>query len=128
MVPCRFFFFFQYGNKTNLQNQINTLQGQLTTSQNANDEAKATIKKVSAKSKVKKSKNFKITVTLSNNTVNGKYVFVSFNGKLYKAKVKNGVAKITIKKSALKKLGGKTVKYQIIYDQSYKNKSVKIKK
>ena len=77
---------------------------------------------------VKKSKKYTITVTL-NKKVKGKFVYVSFNGKVYKAKTNaQGIAKITIKKSVLKKLAGKKVKYQVISGNSLKNKTVKIKK
>ena len=104
------------------------LQSQLTAANNKANDANANLKKVKAASKVKKSKNFKITATL-NKKVKGKYVYVIFNGKSYKAKTnKNGVAKITIKKSALKKLGGKKVKYQILFGEKIVKKSVKVKK
>jgi hypothetical protein len=111
-----------------LTKQNNQLTSDLKTANSKADNANANLKKVKAASKVKKSKNFKITATL-NKKVKGKYVYVIFNGKSYKAKTnKNGVAKITIKKSALKKLGGKKVKYQVISGQKLINKSVKIKK
>ena len=94
----------------------------------ASNNANAKIKKIKAAKTVKKSKKYVITVTL-NKKVKGKIVFVAFNGKVYKAKTNaKGIAKVTIKKAALKKLAGKKVKYQVISGNSLKNKSVKVKK
>lgn len=94
----------------------------------ASNNANAKIKKIKAAKTVKKSKKYVITVTL-NKKVKGKVVFVAFNGKVYKAKTNaKGIAKVTIKKAALKKLAGKKVKYQVISGNSLKNKSVKVKK
>ena len=111
-----------------LQKQLNNANNQISTLKKQNSDANAKLKKVKAANKVKRSKNFKVTATL-NKKVKGKYVYVSFNGKTYKAKTnKKGVATITIKKSALKKIVGKKIKYQVIYGQKVINKSVKIKK
>ena len=83
--------------------------------------------------KVKKSaKKLVLTATLKKGkkALKGKTVKFKFKGKTYKAKTnKNGVAKVTIKKSALKKLKvGKTVKYQATYLKDIVKKSAKVKK
>ena len=110
---------------TKLTNDLNTANQKAAA---ANNNADTIIKKIKAAKSVKKSKKYTITVTL-NKKVKGKFVYVSFNGKVYKAKTNaKGIAKITIKKSALKKLAGKKVKYQVISGNSLKNKTVKIKK
>ena len=62
--------------------------------------------------------------------IKGKKLTFKFNGKTYKAKTdKKGIAKITIKKSVLKKLkAGKNVKYQVTYLKNTVKQSVKVKK
>ncbi|RAP50589.1 MAG: hypothetical protein BZ138_06515, partial [Methanosphaera sp. rholeuAM270] len=123
---------------TTIQNQDKTIQNQTQQITEANNKAtvaeqkanQATvpIKTAKASKTVKKSKNYKIKVTLKK-AVKGKKVFVIFNGKTYTAKTnKKGIATITIKKSALKKLGGKKVKYQIISGEKIIKKTVKVKK
>ena len=83
--------------------------------------------------KVKRSaKKLVLTATLKKGKKaikNAKITF-KFKGKTYKAKTnKNGVAKVTIKKSALKKLKvGKTVKYQATYLKDTVKKSAKVKR
>ena len=84
--------------------------------------------------KVKKSAK-KLVLTATLKKVNGKYlkgkkITFKFNGKTYKAKTnKKGVAKVTIKKSVLKKLKvGKNVKYQATYLKDTVKKSAKVKK
>ncbi|WP_405315854.1 hypothetical protein, partial [Methanobrevibacter sp.] len=59
-----------------------------------------------------------------------KKVTFKFKGKKYKAKTnKKGIAKVTIKKSVLKKLKvGKKVKYQVTYLKDTVKRSVKVKK
>ena len=85
-----------------------------------------------SKVKVKKSaKKLVIKATLKGKKpIKGKKLTFKFNGKTYKAKTnKKGIAKVTIKKSALKKLKvGKKVKYQVTYLKNTVKKSVKVKK
>ena len=82
--------------------------------------------------KVKKSaKKLVLTAKLkAKKPIKGKVLKFKFNGKTYKAKTNSkGIAKVTIKKSALKKLKvGKTVKYQVTYLKDTVKKSVKVKK
>ena len=85
-----------------------------------------TLKKV----KVKKSaKKLTLTAKLAKKLKNKKITF-KFNGKTYQAKTnKMGVAKVTIKKSALKKLkAGKKVTYSATYIDDTIKRTVKVKK
>ena len=89
-----------------------------------------TLKKVTPK---KSAKKLVLTATLKK--VNGKYlknkqITFKFNGKKYVGKTnKKGVAKVTIKKSVLKKLKvGKKVTYQATYLKDIVKQSVKVKK
>ena len=89
-----------------------------------------TLKSVNVK---KSAKSLVLTASLAK--VDGKYlkgkkITFKFNGKKYAAKTnKRGVAKITIKKSVLKKLkAGKKVAYQASYLKETVKRSVKIKK
>ena len=89
-----------------------------------------TLKKVVVKRSAKK-----LVLTATLKKVNGKYlkakkVTFKFKGKTYKAKTnKKGVAKVTIKKSVLKKLKvGKKVTYQATYLKDTVKRTVKIKK
>ena len=115
-------------DNTNITN--NNQQDQSKNNSNSTKEIK--IKKISAKSEIKASKKLKITVQL-NQKVKVKYVYVIFNGKIYKGRT-NAIGKVTftIKKSVLKKVLGKSnsrkIKYQVIYGNSKKTKSVKITK
>lgn len=84
--------------------------------------------------KVKRSAK-KLVLTATLKKVNKKYIVkktvtFKFNGKKYTAKTnKKGVATVTIKKAALKKLKvGKTVKYQATYLKDTVKRSVKVKK
>lgn len=90
---------------------------------------KLTLKKV----KVKKSaKKLVLTAKLTKgkSLIKGKTITFKFNGKTYKAKTnKKGIAKVTIKKSVLKKLKvGKKVKYQAKYGKLTVKKTAKVKK
>jgi len=83
--------------------------------------------------KIKKSaKKLVLTATLKKGKTPIKYKWVSFKfkGKTYKAKTdKKGIAKVTIKKSVLKKLKvGKKVTYQATYLKDTVKKTAKIKK
>ena len=83
--------------------------------------------------KVKKSaKKLVLTATLKKgkNPIKSKYVTFKFNGKSYKIKTnKYGIAKLTLKKSALKNLKiGKKVTYQVTYLKTIVKKTTKVKK
>lgn len=83
--------------------------------------------------KVKKSAKklvIKATLKINNKAAKGKKITFKFNGKKYVAKTnKKGVAKITVKKSVLKKLKvGKKIKYQASYGKKTVKKTVKVKK
>lgn len=83
--------------------------------------------------KVKKSaKKLVLTATLKKGkkALKSKKITFKFNGKKYTAKTnKKGIAKVTIKKSVLKKLKvGRKVAYQATYVKNTVKKTVKIKK
>lgn len=82
--------------------------------------------------KVKKSaKKLVLSATLKNKKpIKGKTIKFKFKGKTYKAKTnKKGIAKVTIKKSVLKKLKvGKKVTYQATYIKDTVKKTAKVKK
>jgi hypothetical protein len=84
---------------------------------------KVTVKK-SAKKLV-----IKATLKLDGKIGKNKKLTFKFNNKKYTAKTdKNGVAKLTIKKSVLKKLKkGKKVKYEVSYGKKTVSKTVKVK-
>ena len=86
--------------------------------------SKVTVKK-SAKKLV-----IKATLKINGKVVKGKKITFKFNKKTYKAQTnKKGVAKVTIKKSVLKKLKvGKKVKYQASYGKTTVKQIVKVKK
>ncbi len=69
-------------------------------------------------------------LTKGKTLIKGKTITFKFNGKTYKAKTSaKGIAKVTIKKSTLKKLKvGKTVKYQAKYSTLTVKRSAKVKK
>ena len=72
----------------------------------------------------------KATLKEGKKALKNKKVTFKFKGKKYKAKTnKKGVAKVTIKKSVLKKLKvGKKVKYQVTYLKDTVKRNVKVKK
>lgn len=90
---------------------------------------KLTLKKVTVK---KSAKKLVLTAKLTKGKtlIKGKKIAFKFKGKTYKAKTnKKGIAKVTIKKSVLKKLKvGKKVKYQAKYGKLIKKVTVKVKK
>lgn len=92
----------------------------------------AAIKLTLKKAKIKKSKKLTLSATLKQGSkaLKGKKVSFKLNGKTYKAKTNaKGVAKVTIKKSALKKLKvGKKVTVKASYGSASSKFSVKVKK
>ena len=88
-----------------------------------------TLKKVKIKKSAKKLV-LKATLKEGKKALKNKKVTFKFKGKKYKAKTnKKGVAKVTIKKSVLKKLKvGKKVTYQVTYLKDTVKRSVKVKK
>ena len=83
--------------------------------------------------KIKKSaKKLVLTATLTKgkSLIKGKTITFKFNGKTYKAKTNNkGIAKVTIKKTILKKLKvGKKINYQAKYSNLTVKKSAKVTK
>ena len=96
---------------------------------------KVTVKKVLAlkSAAVKKSaKKLVLTATLKKgkSPIKGKVVAFKFSGKTYNVKTNaNGIAKVTIKSSILKKLKvGKKITYQATYLKDTVKKTVKVKK
>ncbi len=88
-----------------------------------------TLKKVKIKKSAKKLL-LKATLKEGKKALKNKKVTFKFKGKKYKAKTnKKGIAKVTIKKSVLKKLkAGKKVTYQVTYLKDTVKRSVKVKK
>lgn len=124
---------FKVINKTNKQNSNEdnnnyNLQKQINYKKNILTDANSKVKTIKAPKSIKKSKKLIISVTL-NKKIKDKLVSLIFHGKTYKTKTNNkGVATIIIKKSVIKKLGGKKVKYRIIYNNQKFNKTIKVKK
>jgi uncharacterized protein YkwD len=89
---------------------------------------KITLKKVTVKKKASKLV-LQATVKVNGKPVKSKKVTFKFNGKKYTAKTnKKGVAKVTIKKSVLKKLKkGKKVTYSATYSKNTVKRTVKVK-
>ena len=88
-----------------------------------------TLKKVKVKKSAKKLV-LKATLKEGKKPLKKKKVTFKFKGKKYKAKTnKKGIAKVTIKKSVLKKLKkGKKVTYQVTYLKDTVKRTVKVKK
>ncbi|MCR5490346.1 MAG: hypothetical protein K6F03_09820 [Saccharofermentans sp.] len=90
---------------------------------------KLTLKTVNVK---KSAKKLVLSATLkqSGKALKGKKLTFTFKGKKYKAKTnKKGVAKVTLKKSVLKKLKvGKNITYKVSYGKIAISKKVKVKK
>lgn len=93
------------------------------------DVVKLTLNKVKVKKSAKKLV-IKATLKINGKGVKGKTIKFKFYKKSYKAKTnKNGVAKVTVKKSVLKKLKvGKKITYKATYGKITKKVIVKVKK
>ena len=91
--------------------------------------AKLTLKKVNIRKSAKKL-TLSATLKINGKAAKNKTVIFRFKKKNYKAKTnKKGVAKVTIKKSALKKLrAGTKVTYKVKYSTKTVAKTVKVKK
>ncbi|WP_292753010.1 Ig-like domain-containing protein [Methanobrevibacter sp.] len=88
-----------------------------------------TLKKVTVKRSAKKL-TIQATLKINGKAVKGKWIKFKFNKKTYKSKTNaKGIAKITVKKSVLKKLKkGKKVTYTATYGKITKKVIVKVKK
>ena len=100
-----------------------------TTTAPKKDTVKLTLKKVKVKKSAKKL-TIQSTLKINGKAVKGKLIKFKFNKKSYKAKTNSkGVAKITVKKSVLKKLKkGKKVTYTATYGKVTKKITVKVLK
>ena len=105
---------------TNTQPNTNTVK---------KDVISLSLKKVTVKKSAKKL-TIQATLKINKNAAKGKIIKFNFNKKSYKATTNaKGIAKITIKKSVLKKLkNGKKVTYTATYSKITKKVTVKIKK
>ena len=98
-----------------------------------NNKNKSPIVKLTLNKIVPKKSSKKITIkaklTINDKKIKGKSVKIKFNNKIYDVKTdKNGIAKINIKKSVLKKLkAGKKIKYQAIYGKTTTTQTAKVK-
>ena len=90
---------------------------------------KLTLKSVKVKKSAKKL-TLKATLKINKKAATSKKVTFKFNGKKYTARTnKYGVAKVTVKKSVLKKLKvGKKIRYQVSYGKTVTKLTAKVKK
>lgn len=90
---------------------------------------KITLKSATVKKSAKKL-TLQATLKKGSSPLKGKQVTFKFNGKIYKAKTNSkGIAKVTIKKSVLKKLKvGKSISYLARYGSFVSKKTAKVKK
>lgn len=90
---------------------------------------KITLKSATVKKSAKKL-TLQATLKKGSSPLKGKQVTFKFNGKIYKAKTNSkGIAKVTIKKSVLKKLKvGKNISYLARFGSFVSKKTAKVKK
>ena len=114
-------------NKAPGKYKITAKYGKVEITRNLNVKHIVTLKTAKVKRTAKKLV-LSATLKQGKKPLKNKKVTFKFNGKTYKAKTnKKGVAKVTIKKSILKKLKvGKTVKYQAKYLKDTVKKSTKV--
>ena len=95
----------------------------------AKNDISLTLKNAAVKKSAKKL-TLQATLKINKKAVKGKKITFNFNGKKYTAKTnKKGIAKVTIKKAALKKLKvGKKITYTAKYSTKTVKKTVKVKK
>jgi hypothetical protein len=117
------------GGTINVVEKLSNSNSQQTQSQDASNNVKLTLKKVAVKKSAKKLV-LQATVKVNDKAKKGLKVKFKFDKKTYTAKTNaKGVAKVTIKKSVLKKLKvGKKLTYQASYGSNVKKVTVKVRK